>query len=383
MRTIIRDREALASIGLHDLIAYLRANGWIEQSTAILNATSWQRPDAPEEEVLLPKSDQVLDYADRVSDAVAAIEQVEQRPQLAIVRDLAFSSADIVRFRHPVGSAEAESIAIADGVALVKNAYDLMASAAATAVAPRKVLPPRRPHQAIDYMKTLRLGHTERGSFVVTVVSRVAPLLTRGEPGLLEMMGEPFPRAVILTLDKALRAAKHAASDASSSGRFDAFERAVELGVSANLCDSLVGMARSDQGTQALAIHVAWAPSRPHQASEPIVFRPDAVEILQEAARVFRDESAMEDAVVIGAVTKVQREPDSSVRSATVACILDEKPRNVLMQLSESDFHLATAAIDKGIGVAFNADIVRDGRMFRAQSVRGLRLLEADEQGVG
>jgi hypothetical protein len=376
MRTIIRDRETLAAIGLHDLNAYLRASGWVEQSTPIPNATCWQRVDASEDEILLPKSDQVLDYAARVADAIAALEQVEQRPQHAIVRDLTFSSADIVRFRHPSGAGEEESIVIADGLALVRNAHDLMASAAATAVTPRKVLPPRRPPQAIDYMKSLRLGHTERGSFVITVVSRVAPLLTRGEPGLLEMMGEPFPRTVTRTLAKALRAAKEAAADASSSGRFDAFERAVDLGVSANLCDSLVGMARSDQGTQALAVHIAWAPSRPHQASDPIVFRPDAVEILQEAARVFREESALEEVVVTGVVTKLQRDLDSPFGNATVACIVEEKARNVVMQLSESDLHVATQAFDQKVGVTFTADIVREARALRAQSVRGLRLLD-------
>ncbi|HEU4428783.1 MAG TPA: hypothetical protein VFT98_08515 [Myxococcota bacterium] len=203
MRTIIRDRETLGSTGLHDLNAYLRASGWVEQSIPIPNATCWQRTGEGEHEILLPKSDQVLDYAARVADALATLELVEQRSQLEIVRDLAFSSADIVRFHHLSSAAEDDSVAIADGLALVHSAHDLMASAAATAVAPRKVLAPRWPPQAVDYMRNLRLGHTERGSFVVTVVSRVAPLLTPDAPGLLETMGEPFPRTVTRTLNRA------------------------------------------------------------------------------------------------------------------------------------------------------------------------------------
>ncbi|HEU4428782.1 MAG TPA: hypothetical protein VFT98_08510 [Myxococcota bacterium] len=122
-------------------------------------------------------------------------------------------------------------------------------------------------------------------------------------------------------------------------------------------------------------MRIAWAPSRPHEPSEPIVFRPDAIEILREAGRVFREESPLEELVVTGVVTKVQRNQESDMRIATVGCVIEDKPRSIALELGEADFHIATEAIDKNVGVTFTADIVREGRGLRAQSVRGMRLL--------
>jgi hypothetical protein len=380
VRAVIRDAATLRGIGLHDLVAYLRAKGWTEQASPYERASVWVKPDAPAEpaELLLPKSDGVADYIARMADVVAALEELEGRSQIEIAHDLMLASVDIVRLRHPAANDSADSIPIADGVSLIENARNLLFSVATTAVLPRSVLPPRRPPEAIEYMRNVHLGHTERGSYVVTLISRVAPLLTPGKPGLLEIMEEPFPRVVTRTLSRALIATKNAVAEAASTGRFEAFERSVESGVSANLCDAIVGMARSEQGTHAISIHLHWAPSRPvpDAPPEPVLFREDAIPIIEEAARVFREEGPYEDAFVTGVVTRLHREPDAVAGTVAVACVLEGKSRHLIATLDEASYHVAVQAHDRMDGVTFRADVARDGRAFRANNVRELRIIE-------
>ncbi len=320
MRVEIRDAKAMRSIGLFNLVAYLRAKGWREE-VGFPTAVSWgkQTESGTKYEVLLPVSDEVRDYSLRLAEIVATLEVVESRSQVEIVRDLTLASADVLRFTLPVPD-DAESVPLTDGVALVENARSLLFSAATTTVMPRRVLPPRRPAEAIEYIHRVRLGHTERGSYVVTIVSPVAPLLTPGAPGLLEMMGEPFPRRVTTTLALALVATKRAAADAASSGSFDAFEAAVASGVSANLFDAIVGMAQSEESIHSVSVRFSWASARPQLSTDvdSVLFREDSIPVIQEAARVFREEEPFEEVFVVGSVVNLHRDRDDQPGTATV-----------------------------------------------------------------
>ena len=79
------------------------------------------------------------------------------------------------------------------GVNLFEKARDLMMAAACSAIETKAVHPNRKPDKASRYLRNIRLGQTEMGSFVVQIISRVSPELEhRGQLDLIESVEAPF-----------------------------------------------------------------------------------------------------------------------------------------------------------------------------------------------
>ena len=178
MKLTIRDPAILRQVGLLDVVAYLRASGW-ERGRSDDRASIWTKnlDERGEFEILLPTSGESVDYANRIAEGLVVLEDVEQRSQLEIIRDLTFASADIVRVRLPVLDDRDGSIPIEDGVALVDYARSMMFAAASSALVPRRVFASRRPAGAMEYLRNIRWActrwktrcnyHFASGAFVI------------------------------------------------------------------------------------------------------------------------------------------------------------------------------------------------------------------------
>jgi hypothetical protein len=190
-----------------------------------------------DEEIVLPLREEVGDFALRVSEVLKVLESVEHRSQLEILRDLLTSSSDLIRVRASTGQTTNGSIPLDLAVLFVEEARDLMLAAACSTVGPRAYYARRKPAQANDYLRGVRMGQTERGSYVLTILSPVPPSLRAAEPE--DAPPEPFERKVSRTLATALASVRTAAQRAAVTGDMQPFREAVEFGVSANFCDAL------------------------------------------------------------------------------------------------------------------------------------------------
>lgn len=378
MKASIRDPDELRLLEPESIQAYLRFRGWLSEDAGHPRAKLWYIDIGRDSfEALLPSTQVVRDYVLRVSELLRTLERVEQRSQLDIVRDITLVTSDVVRVRLPTNH-RGDGIPLPDGVRLVEHAMSMMAAAAASAVTPKKVLPSRRPAQAQDYLDHVRMGQTERGSFILTIVSDVRPLLTPGAPGLLEYMDEPFPRRVTRTLVHALAAAYDASILARRSGEFTAFERGVELGVSANMCEAISGMVEAAQDQKGVSLEVDWAPSSPvdEQGPAPLEFTHEDREILTEAARKLRENSPYEGLPITGVVTSLRREEASENGSAVVSCVIEGTLRRLVVPLSPEEYEVAIDAHREKRGIFFKADVAQAGRQYHATNIQSLRLTE-------
>src|SRR5262249_40239707 len=139
------------------------------------------------------------------------------------------------------------SVPLDEGATFIQKAKDMMLAAACAAVNPRVYYPSRKPAQAMDYIRRARLGQTEPGSFIVTILSPVPPSLA-DPSGHFIALEEPYERQVTRVLAGALDSVRRAAEDAASTGQVNGFIQAVPSGVSANLCDALAGMGSFSEG---------------------------------------------------------------------------------------------------------------------------------------
>lgn len=157
------------------------------------------------------------------------------------------------------------SIPIDRGVDLFQRAREMMLAAACAAVEPRSQYQTRKPNKAVEYLSKVHIGQTERGSYVVNILSRVAPTLEWGTLFPTEPYEEtdPFERLVTKTLAGALEATQTAAEYSAARGTVEYFTQAVMSGVSANLCEAIVGMSESGGGA-GLEIDMHWGPCSTH-----------------------------------------------------------------------------------------------------------------------
>lgn len=384
MKVLLRDPDVLLTIRPLDVTVYLRNTGW--QETESNGAWSvWVRnTEYGIAELMVPLDKLKRDYLLRISDVVNALEEVENRSSLAIVADLTNPSADIIRLPANYNSAADGTITIEDGIAFVSNIREMMLAGACSAIKPRPIHPTRKPNDAVSYVNRIRLGQTERGSYVFKIISNVAPRLTADQKTQGELFEstehDPFERKVTTTLAKALEAMGHAAQRAASTGNIDPFDEAVALGLSANLCDAVVALAGKMDPSKGLPIRFTWSAARPIDVNVPtlVVLTDDMLPFIQEAGRVFREKLPEPDVEVRGYVVSLRRGESDPTGIVQIVDVDNPRGRKISVELFDTDYQRALDAHRDGKIVQCSGELRKQGRDYVLMNHSGI-VLHSDD----
>jgi hypothetical protein len=333
VRASVSDREQLQSLDPVEIASYLQAKGWQRTDSGYELAACWsfETNAGASLDVLVPTDATVGDFALRMSELLQALERVEQRSQMEILSDIQYARSDVVRLRRAEEGNAVGGIPLVDGEKFIGEAVTLMTAAACAAIYPGRVMSAKQAAQASEYLQHVKMGQTERGSFVLTIVSRLVPLVTPGAYPLFDSVDEPFPRKVTKTLAEALDATRMAVSKVQSSGRVKIFEEAVGHGVSANLCEAIAGLLAAAGQAGRIGVEVAWAPTLPSNVPElqPIEFAFEEVSILNRAARFLRESAPGEGIPIAGVVIRLAREQDAGDGTATILGVVGGSIRRI------------------------------------------------------
>jgi hypothetical protein len=374
----VRDSTVLRSLRPLEVAAYLRSRGWEARQLVGERASVWGRAQDEDVELLLPADRDLADFAARMADVLRALAAVEDRSQLEILRDLAQSAHDVIRVRAAVDVPGDFTIALEAGTDLLDHARDMLLAAASATAERRAYFPTRKPSAAVDYMGRVRLGQTEPGSYVLTLLSPVSPTL-RGGPQPDLGLEDPFERRVTLTLARSLSALHAAASDAAATGMFAGFDRAVEQGVTANLCEAVAGMAEGLGSTADLGIAISWSPTRPVDLGPTHVrFGSDIAPVVREAARIIRAAAPIDDYQVVGIVIRLEQRPNAAPDRAWVLTITEGSPRSVGMTLRPEDRDAAIVAYRDRLPVSAVGRLTRSGPLFTLEEARDFRVVDLE-----
>ena len=203
--------HALQALKPLEVASYLRVRGWRQAADLNGKGSLWLLGAAPgheEADVTLPLRRDLGDFDLRMGEVLRTLGAAEGRPEMEVLHDLLTTSSDLIRIRAPSREAELGSLPLEQAVAFVERARDLMLAAACAAVTKRATFPTRKPARAIDYLGRVRMGQTERGSYVLTILSPVAPaLVSQRELPFDSDAPEPFERQVTRTLADGTRRA--------------------------------------------------------------------------------------------------------------------------------------------------------------------------------
>jgi hypothetical protein len=374
MKVDVRDPAMLKAVKPSEMAAYLRAMGWRREADLDGKGSLWllAGADGEEHDVTLPLRHDLADYALRMGEVVATLAAAEGRSALDVLRDVTTTTADLVRVRAPGQSSENGTLPLDQAVGFVERSRDMMLSAACAALEKRAFYAKRKPQQAMDYLRQVRLGQTEQGSYVLTILSPVPPALKAAQAELLPAEpAEPYERQVTRTLVAALGALADAARGAAMNGDMAPFTAAIGRGVSANLCDAVAGIARVAPG-QPLEVLMSWSRTRPVADGTPKRVRlgSDSIPIIEEAARHFRNTAPVEDFEVEGVVTRLDRGPSAPEGEVTIEGIVEGHMRRIAMRLGPDSYSDAVRAHDERLKVKCSGELIREGHGHRLQNPR-------------
>ncbi|MBN9119976.1 MAG: hypothetical protein J0I06_12575 [Planctomycetes bacterium] len=378
MNVEIRDASAVQMLRPLEVAAYLRSTGW-NQKAASTKVSVWGRKSGDDEfEATVPLVATVRDYALRMGDVLRVIAAAENRSQAQVYTDLLTTFADVVRIRIDDPEAKDGTLSIEAHAQIAQRARDLLLAAACSATEHRAVWPATKPARAVEQVRKLRVGQSERGSYIVTVISRVSPALETPADGRLFEAEVPFERQVVQTLATSLATLDTAAATAALSGKFDSFAESVAHGVSANLCDAVAGLWGDDGQQRTLEFSFTWSPARPLEVSAPerVRFTADSIPVIREASRVMKERAPMSDFRIEGPVVKLDRQPDAASGKVTVFGAVENRPTRVTLELSEPQYSRAVAAHRDQLVFSCVGTLVREGRNYRLQNPRDVSVEE-------
>ena len=369
MKNFITNNDALGAIPPSGVHAYLANRGWKKIEAYGNNGDVYQLDGSPE--IVAPASSDFGDYALRVSEIVEILGHVEKRQTSSIIRDLTIATTDLIRVRAPEAEDDG-SIMIDAAVQFIGESRNLLLAAACSASRPKSSYPrPGRMREAVEYMDDVRMGQTERGSFVVTLLSPVQPSLApcsvvnfEGEAqGHLGFDSpEPFPRQVTQKFADALEATKEAVTLCARGDNISAFETRVNRGVSANFCSAIAGLVDAGGGVD---MTLSWAltrlPASRFRHNPTVKFTRNDSAFLLAAASIFRNRENLTDERIEGVVTRLARDSDAVKGTVTVQATVDGSLQSVKVDVDEAHYGDITKAHNDRDVVVIEGDIERQG----------------------
>lgn len=372
MRNSIHDRDALLVVSPTALSSYACAAGWIRRGTYRVHSNIYTGEDKPE--IIVPRTDHLGDYSSVVAELIKIFAEVGDQDETSVYRSLVTTDRDVIRLR--VGESEEGSVKLNEGVDLIQGARDMLLAAACSLSQPKAAYRAGANRDATDLISKIRLGQTDRGSFVVTLLTPIipppVPSLFPDEPDL----DIPIERRLTARLIEALTAIRVAA-ERTASGDGDAFRNTTKSGVSANLCEALVKIIDS---FPTLDVSVSWAQILPNtEPNRTVRFGSKDEPLLRQVVRAFREHTPQPDVQLIGNVQLLRRKENEEDGTIRLNTLINDKQQSVTVLLGREDYDQAVQSHKDQTWVILSGDLERMGQRWRLLNPRLERVLPKEE----
>lgn len=372
MKVEIHDREALGSLSLVSLLSYLKSHEWVDNGPWGMGLANLYLMEhgGRTYHIFVPVQDTLADYAQAMSEAVEAIAVVEERSELDVFYELAGTSADVIRMSAPNGASRG-ALSLRQNADMLNDAYRMLASAARAAEKPQAAYRGGLSAEVAEYLDSVQPMPNYYEGHTLTLHSPVPAGI--GQTDMGDDYYSPFPRRATHKLALALTHASAAISEALIGDSLEPFEKAVDYGVSANLCDSVAGLAKKGHGVE---IDLSWAEVRPSNVEDSkFKFSDKSADVLTEAAKSFRRNEPSFDERVTAQVIELDRKPDESDGRAILLSMRDERLVRIRVEFEQSVYDRVIQAFREQRTIALDGDVHPAGNMYELRTPRNLHLM--------
>ena len=375
MRVDGHDEIVLAGLAPRAVASWLRMRGFQSRGAyGDYGALFGRQDEDGEHEVLLPTSPDVRDFTRRMAELVTDLIEIEKRSPSDILTDLTLAPFDVIKIRSPDADSYG-SVRLSAGVDLHEEASNIIVAAAnaAASPSPRKSWRGRRPDEVNSYIESVRLGQTQRGSFIVTLLSPWD--FTSASNPTLDLGGTTFGRLVTKSLARALNATELALRKSVAEGVQPLVE-AYRSGVSSNLCMALAKLAREGDG---IDLSVAWSPVNPEDKPVFLSLKRQDASILTEAAKALATQEPETNTTLQGLLAGIIEDPERFDGSAILEASISGSLRRVKVKFSESERDkIYNAAVNKE-WVQVVGELTREGTRLQLNNPRNIKIIHFDE----
>jgi hypothetical protein len=370
IRANIVDHDILCNIQTKDVEFYLLKKKW-NKVREIAGSIIFDSPDK-ELRIWVPIDGGFAeDYAVSMGKLLSSLSSHEDRSQIDIVEDFdVFPIGDVIR----VGSEDpldrmSSSLSLYTATRLIEKARQTLIVGASVAATDkdRAYFGSRKPDAAINFINDVRLGQTERGSYIIKVISPLPQELLctqRTLPSIPEK--PPFQRQAVEKTFIGLNSLRDVLTETYRRGRFcfEPFYERISDGVNADLCEAILGKG-DERDDMPLNFSVSWSPAfavnMPENIPIKINFEPKYYVYIEEAAKEFRKKEP-EEISFSGYVVSLHKEHENGDGDITVGTYIDDKRRKIRMTLPSHDYRLAIMAHHKWQEVKLKGILV-EGRL--------------------
>ena len=196
-----------------------------------------------------------------------------------------------------------------------------------------------------DFLSKLKLGQTEIGSYVVNLIS---PIEIKTEPQQ-DGCDSSLARSVSVNLARSLTAIIEAVDKYADSKSIFDFEETVGKGVSANLCDALVGLSgRTKARRFSIKIKTGGLEAEPIHFTNEYEFSQQYIPYLEAASEYLKGRYTVKNFEVSGLVSVLKHLPNDDYGQITVKAIVKGKSKSITIQLPLDDYWQAFDAHKTG-----------------------------------
>lgn len=320
----------------------------------------WALPDQPTgalSSIMLPKDPTGADYYLRINESLTVLTKILGMSASELAEAVSTVHADLFFVRVDQSMMDG-TIPLRQATQLLENIDQMIKSAALSAFNPYHSGKGKLPGQVREFLdEDVRMGHTKRGSFIITVAARHDELLPQSQEdklprqtpkaaGKVDVSGT-YTRQVMTTLSTALEATRRHLSVGSD---FLDLEQAVEAGVRLPMVEALSDMG-STKGLRALDMSFNWSQSQPKPepavASE-VIFDVSKLSKLDDVQTRLRREIVPQNEVLVGPVTELRRgehhDPALESGEVVIRADVEGRLRKVKVELSGEDYDWAIFA---------------------------------------
>ncbi|MEV7370442.1 hypothetical protein AB0O51_06095 [Streptomyces sp. NPDC090301] len=343
--------------------ALLARHGWRRRGGAAGRYSRWTPPGSGTgTSLLVPESRAFPDCEDLLGEALTALAHSATPSAREVLTGLAVPSDEIRWWRDvPPGPAGIVPWTVQEQLRSAARQLLLAGALAVRGRAGYYGARHRRPAQAS----------------LETVVVGAAP----GGRGLTAFLPVSPGRPIAVRLYHALHAAREATDYQRTTGGMEAFDTAVEAGVSRELTEALVALVR---GTEGARIALEWAPSAGAPAGcaarpEPVEFSPGDLPALREAgARYLTDEPSV-PVRLTGTVVRMRRSGPRGEGTVRLRVLGGAEVPHVRVSLDEEAYRTAGHAHLVGLPIRVVGRLESRGGFRRLTDASGVVPVHVDE----
>ncbi len=370
--------EGIKKISLDLFTLYLAKNDW-KKVEDLKKCQLWSFED---HEFYIPNSDKYADFHLRISEMIKKLQDIENRDLIYIIDDINDSRSDILRVRVDDLFTQEGTMLIEKAGKFINETLNLIRYSASAAEQKRKYYKSQPPKIVKDYLdNNVRMGQTERGSFVIKIISNIPVVeLENTQEEFKGMKKPPFQREVIKTLAIALESTKKLIDQTKDTRSEEYILRTVEKGVSANLCDALDSLTNV-VSNQDVEFSFAWSPIVEELELLPrkLTFNNSNSEYLRTVSEVLKKEDSETTKRISGQVVSLHREPGEESGEITIKD--NETGHKYRIELSDDVYSKAVEAHKKKSLTSCNGEIERRGNTYSLKNVEDIEIQTQSDLG--